>query len=359
LEIWQVHTRQYDMDDDGVYEQNVFYVHETSQHCLGYEPFAYWHGRYPYVLCIGMPRDQIIYGFSVPERLRTLQAELNTKENQKNDAIDRAISATLVHTTGAQCTTNENKIGPNAEWEVDGPDWRAAIGFLQPPDAPLSTWQEQQWLYERGMTMMGVNAPMLGGQSSGRRTAREIQTQMQSAGVRLDLIANRVRQAMKEVAWQIVQLKIQYGPEQAQVTTTQNGLPQKLVLPKQYLTEDLNFDIVGNGGPLDRTNRAQDTMILYSLLMRNPLVMSNMVHVWNVTQMMLEDHNRPDIAAMIGTQEEAQAAQQQQQAMQQLQMKLQLAQAMQPGQQGGGQQGGQQRPRGGRRARGSQSPFQI
>lgn len=338
LECWQIHTKQYDMDGDGTFEENIFWVHEASSHALGYDAYAYWHGHRPYVAAIGMPRDQIFYGFAVPERLKTLQSEVNTKENQKNDAIDRAISPTLVHINGARCLSGDNKIGPDAEWEIEGvQSVQEAIGFLQHPEVPLSTWQEQQWLYERALSMMGLNAPMLGGQSSGRRTAREIQAQMSSAGIRIDLIANRIREALREAAYQIVQLKLQYGPEESSVTVVDQGVPQKLVLPKQYLAEDLNIDIAGAGGPLDRSSRAQDMMILYTLLMKNPLVMQNMVHVYNVTQMMLEEHNRPDVQALIGTQEDAQKMQEQIQAMQQQQAQMQQQQMQAQTQQRSGQ----------------------
>jgi hypothetical protein len=345
LKLWQVHTDQYDMDNDGIPEENIFWVHESSRRCLGYTPYAYWHGRRPYGAFTGLPRDQVFYGFSIPGRLLTLQTEMNTKENQKNDAIDRSISPTRVIQRGATLNTQDNRSGPDSEWEVDGPVGEA-VAYLSTPEVPLSTWQEQSWLYERAMTMVGLNSPMMGGQSSGRRSAREVQSQMQSAGIRLDLIANRLRESMRQVAYQIVQLKLQYGPEESAVTMVQQGVPQKLVLPKKMLAEDLDIDIIGAGGPLDRVSRASDMMILYTLLMRNPLVMSNQIHVYNVTQMMLEEHNRPDVQALIGTQEEAQQAQQQQQMMQQVQalMAAHGQQQGQPGQQGkpGGQQQQQQ-----------------
>jgi hypothetical protein len=192
LEIWQVHTGQYDFDNDGEFEENILWVHEMSQELLGHAPYAYWHGHRPYVAGIPMPRDQIFPGFSVGDRLRTIQAEVNTKENQKNDAIDRAISPTLVYTRGTECKTQANRIGPGAEWEVEG-QVGTSISFLQYPDVPLSTWEETEWLYQRAMTIMGLNAPMMGAQSAGRRTRGEVMLQAQSAGVRLDLIANRMR----------------------------------------------------------------------------------------------------------------------------------------------------------------------
>ena len=333
LEIWQVHTRQFDMDSDGEYEENIFYVHEMSQTCLGYDAYAYWHGHRPYVAAIPMPRDQIFPGYAVGDRLRTIQAEVNTKENQKNDAIDRAIEPTLVYTRGASCITQDNRQGPHAEWEVDG-QVGTSIGFLQHPDVPLSTWEETEWLYQRAMSLMGLNAPMMGGQSSGQRTAREVMVQQASAGVRLDLIANRMRDAMKEVAWQMLQLKIQYGPDQQTINTSaQGGLPEKLVIAKEDLVQDIEIDIAGAGGPLDKSGRQQDTMLLYSLLMQNPLVQSDMTRIYAVTQMMLEDHNRPDVQALIGTMQQAQQINQARQQQAKLQMMLQMhGQGQQQGQ---------------------------
>jgi hypothetical protein len=329
LEIWQVHTGQYDFDNDGEFEENILWVHEMSQELLGHDEYAYWHGHRPYVAGIPMPRDQIFPGFSVGDRLRTIQAEVNTKENQKNDAIDRAISPTLVYTRGTECKTQANRIGPGAEWEVEG-QVGTSISFLQYPDVPLSTWEEVEWLYQRAMTIMGLNAPMMGAQSAGRRTRGEVMLQAQSAGVRLDLIANRMRQAMKEIAWQVLQLKIQYGPDEKEVKDyTQTGLPEKLVVSKQDLSQDIDVDIAGNGGPLDRTGRQQDTMVLYSLLMQNPLVQAKMVHVYAVTRMMLDDHNRSDVPALIGTIDDAAKLDKARQQQQRMAMMMQLSQAQQ------------------------------
>jgi hypothetical protein len=155
---------------------------------------------------------------------------------------------------------------------------------------------------------------------------------------------------MKEIAWQILQLKIQYGPDEKEVKDySQTGLPQKLIISREELSQDIDVDIAGNGGPLDRAGRQQDTMVLYSLLMQNPLVQAKMTHVYAATRMMLDDHDRSDVPALIGTMEEAaqlDAARQQAQAQQaQLQQaQLQQRAAQQPTQQLQQMARGQQQP---------------
>lgn len=326
ITAWMVHTNQYDLDKDGEFEEHVFFVHEESQRCFGHDPYKYWHGKRPYIMNTPMPNDQIIYGTSVPMSVAALQSEMNTKENQKNDAIDRALSPILIRAEGMTCLSGDNETGPDAQWSVQGISVQEAAMYLTTPEPPLSTWQEQQWLYERAMTLLGLNSPMMGAQSSGRRTAREVGAQMASAGVRLDLIANRLRQACQQMLQQVVELKIQYGPDENPTTVNQDGVPRRLMVSKQDLASDLDYNVVGAGGPLDRQARAQDMMILYTLLMRNPLVVQSMARVYGVTQMMLQEHDRPDVQALIGSMEEAQQMdqQRQQQQMQAQQVQQQM-----------------------------------
>jgi hypothetical protein len=72
-------------------------------------------------------------------------------------------------------------------------------------------------------------------------------------------------------------------------------------------------------GPLDRENRRQDILTLYSLLMQNPLVQGDMGKIWSTTMMVLEEFNRPDVPAIIGTMQDALLKQKQQQQAQQQQ----------------------------------------
>ena len=77
-------------------------------------------------------------------------------------------------------------------------------------------------------------------------------------------------------------------------------------------------------GPLDRDNRRSDTLTLYSLLMQNPLVQGNMSRTWSTTMMVLEEFNRPDVPAIIGTMQEAIQQQQVMAQAQQQQMEMQM-----------------------------------
>lgn len=336
--FWVMYSRQYDMDGDGVPEENVFWIHEMSQSLVGYEPYKYWHGHRPFVGFVPMPRPDIWYGFSVPERLRTLQEELNAKENQRNNAADRALCPPIVTRSGARLLTQDNKVGPDAMWETDNP--QSDVMLLQIPDVPLSSYQEVQALEQMAEELLGSSPPPV----SGRLSAAQMQMLAQSAKVRIDLMANRLRAALKEVFWQIHQLYIQYGPEQMVANVSENGMPQRLVVDKMTLAQDFDLDIVGSGGPLDRSSRAQDLMIVYTLLMKNPLVAGNLERTWMVTQMLLEAFDRPDIQALIGTREEAEQQQQEQQQMQALQGEMQAqqeqAQQSQGGENGAGPEGG-------------------
>jgi hypothetical protein len=298
LRIWQVHSRQYDMDGDGIADENVFWVHADSQTLLGWQPYAYFHGRRPFVSLAPMSRPNRFYGFGVPEILRTVQEEANAVHNQRNDQIDLRTSPPLYYREGMKLDNEQGRWGPGAMMAVNEP---TDVGVLPIPDVNPSSWTEESLLMQYANKLTGLDS-MMGG---GRRSAKEAQAIQQSAGVRIDLMANRVRDWLKKIFWQIHHLKLQYGPEEMDTTVQVAGRPERLSLPKAVLAQDYALDIAGAGGPLDRENRRQEMMLLYSMLMQNPLVAGNLIRVWAITQMILEDFNRPDVPNLIGTRDEA------------------------------------------------------
>ncbi|MGH7745566.1 MAG: portal protein, partial [Candidatus Dormibacteria bacterium] len=143
------------------------------------------------------------------------------------------------------------------------------------------------------------------------------------------LMASHIRQFAKEVFWQIHHLKLQYGPDQITVPgKTLEGQPEKLQISKNILALDYDFGIAGEGGPLDKQNRLNQVMMMYGMLMQNPIVGQNLMHVYSVTRLVLEALGVSDIETLIGTPDDIQKMQQaqQQQAQQQQQLQMMLAQ---------------------------------
>jgi hypothetical protein len=216
---------------------------------------------------------------------------------------------------GARLLTKNNYFGPDARWKVPSKD---AVGFLPMPDvsALMAGVEEENLMKADIEAFTGNTAPLLGEAQSGRPTAKGIQAQIARAGVRHNFVAMNVRDADLRTLNQIVQLKIQYGPDIAESTTSIGGQPQKLSIPKDVLADDYTFSITGSGGPLDKATRTAEMQSLYAILMQNPIIGQDPVKIWAVTRMLLEEYNRADILALIGTRDEAE---QQKQAMQMMQ----------------------------------------
>lgn len=320
MRVWRVHTDCLDMDGDGVFEENVFYYREQSRVCLGYTPYKYMHMQRPFVALTPIPRPGRFYGKSVCELLRTVQEELNAQHNQRNDQISLRLSPPFYRVRTADVRDQDHRWGPDAEWIVDTPK---DVGILEMPDVPMSTWQEEQLLGNYGTMVIGQGNTQMGASTSSRKTAKEVQSQSAAGNVRSDLMAARIREAAKEVFWQIHHLKLQYGPENQEITAQVNGQPQRLQISKADLALDYDLGIAGMGGPLDKQGRQQEMMLVYSMLTQNPIVNQDPMHMYALTRMVLEAIGVPDIQTLIGTPEELQQKMQQQQQMQKQVMQLQ------------------------------------
>lgn len=324
LRVWRVHSNQFDLDGDGLAEENVFWIHDESQYLLGWAPYEYWHGRRPFsALCL-MPRPNRFYGFGIPESLRGLQEEASAQHNQRLAYMDLILSPPRYRVSGTKFEDQAKRWGPDTEVEVANP---TDYGFIALPEVPQSTWQEESMLMSYAGKLTGIESPGSPAVGGSNIPAKQQQAYQQSSNIRLDLMALQVRQWIEDILWQWHHLNLQYGPDEFTTSSQdQNGQPEKLTLEKQVLAQDYELAVAGMSGPLDKDNRRSDTLTLYSLLMQNPLVANNLGRVWSTTMMVLEEFNRPDVPAIIGTMQDAlqqeQAQQQAAQQAQQLQLKM-------------------------------------
>lgn len=317
LIVWRVHSRQYDLDGDGVPEENVFWVHDRSQLLLGHGVYEYWHGKRPFEALAPIPRLNRFYGFSVCERLRPIQEEINAIHNQRLDALTLGITPPIRMDPDIKDDNAKMSWGPaNTYYAKEG-----QIGVVNYTPVTSESYQEEAALNALADKLIGQSGAMTGGMNSGRRSAKEVTASMQSAGVRQDLMAARIRQWLKNIFWQIHHLKLQYGPDNMVSDVGSSGKPERLQLPKAKLAQDYDLSISGMGGPVDKQGRQQSMLFLYSLLMKNPIVAQNPLKSYRVTRMLLEEYDRVDIPTLLGTEEEIiqQMKAQQEQAQQQAQ----------------------------------------
>ena len=219
------------------------------------------------------------------------------------------------------------KWGLSARFTVTAAD---DVGILSLPDINPSTWPEENLLMQYGNELIGLQSLPAYANTSGKRSAKEAQAMQAALNVRLDFAASMIRQSLKDIFWQIHHLKLQYGEDELQTdVAAEDGRAEQFTIPKQVLAQDYQLDVYGLGAPLDRAGRRDDAMTLYALMQQNPLIGKDLTRVWALTRILLEEFERPDVTALIGTREQAGQQQQQMQAAQekehQEQLQIQLA----------------------------------
>jgi hypothetical protein len=326
VEIWQVLTRQYDMDGDGVCEENFIWVHGTSQIMAGYKPYEYEGGR-PYFPLALMPRPNRFYGFSVPDVVGSVQEEASAQRNARLDWLDIASNPSTYATPGFK-NKGENesrRFGPGVMFEVDTP---TDFGFLQLGEPPQALFSEETSLL--AMADRSIGAPQTGGSppqsgGGGKQNSRVMQQNTAMQGMQTNRMIVMVRDWMQDILRFTHLLYVKYGKDQMQMLQASSEGNIEVTVPREILAQNYILGINGQGGPLDKENRRQDAMAVYQMGLQNPLVSSNMKHVYNVTRNLYETFDYPDVTGFIGTMDEAEQLQQQQQIAQQKQQQEQMA----------------------------------
>lgn len=326
VEIWQVLTNQFDLDGDGVPEENFIWVHDRSRLMVGFAPFEYEHGR-PYFDLSVMPRPNRFYGFSVPERVRGVQEEANAQHNGRLDWMDLSLNPTMYKTTGARIDDEDRKIGPGALWEVQEPN---DVGYITLPDTPPSSVQEENILISYAARATG--APQTSGMpsaaSGGRISARAAQQMAAIQGMQTNKMLTRVRRWLLRIFKYSFALYIRYGKNQMDTVATTEAGNERITVPREILALDYTLGVAGLGGPLDKDARRQDAMLMYQMLSQSPLVSGNLPRMWSLMRMVLETFDVPEVTSLIGTmdqaaqQQQAQAQAAQQQGQQQMLMQV-------------------------------------
>jgi len=304
IKVWRIHTRQYDMNRDGIAEENIFWLHELSQRMLGWKPYEYIAPGRPFFAFSPDPRPDRFYGYSLVERLAPIQAEINGMFNQRNNLIDLMLNPPLMYVRGSIINDKNEKWGPGVKWEVERPD---AISFLQFPNLPLSSFQNESLLDNYVDKLTGISAPAMGQQSSGRRSAREIGVQVAATTTRNDLVAMRLRIVCRAILNFIHKLKLQYMNEDPSFIDAQ----EKLTIPRQIMAKDYQLDIAGSSDPLDASSRRQEMLGAMQLLMGVPWIGQDREKSFALVRKVADTFNWPDAIAIIGTADEAKQAKQQ------------------------------------------------
>lgn len=324
IKCFQLHTRQFDFNGDGDVEENVIWIHEQSQRMLGWCPDEYVVAERPFKIFCPFPRPGSAFGYSLIEWLAALTAEINAIHNQRRDAIDLHLSPPFLEKPSVEITNKGRKWGPNATWYTDDMD---AIKVLQLPPLPPDSTQEEASLQQIVGRVTGNDAPAIGVQSSGRRSATESRQRQAAQSTRSGLVAMRFRHFCRSWINYTHRLKLQYLQDNPSYTVGD----QKYTVSREVLARDYKIDIAGASDPVDAATRRQEFMAFFGILAKVPQVAGKPTRFHRLLQKFCDVFDIVDADAIIGTDQDAAEEEQQLQAQQ----AAAAAQAGQPGAQPG------------------------
>ena len=200
------------------------------------------------------------------------------------------------------------------------------FGFVDPPVIPQQSTVESQMLMSLADRAVGSPQAAASPVASGaRQSARAAQAQQAILAMQSNSVITDTREWLLDLGNYTMGLFIQYGDDQMQTQVQSSQGTQTVQVPKEILSLDMTMGVSGGGGPFDKEQRKQDSLMLAQFLMPNPLVQGNLGRIWQMTRMVLETHDIPEVTAYIGTMQEAM---QQAQAMAQAQKDAQQQQMM-------------------------------
>lgn len=303
IEVWRALWRIFDLDGDGVAEDNFVWTADQGRILLGVAPFQYWRG-WPYFPYAPIPRPNRFYGFSIPELVRFAQEEGNAQENGRLDMLDYALSPMRYRTQTVRFADEDKRWGIDSEVIVQQ---KQDFGFVDPPVIPQQSQVEMQTLMQLADRAVGspqsAAAPM---QSGARQSARAAQAQQAILAMQSNSVISDTREWLLDIGNYTLGLYIQYGDDQMQAVVPTSQGQQTVQVPKEILSLNMTMGFSGGGGPFDKEQRKQDSLMLAQFLMPNPLVQGNLGRIWQLTRMVLETHDIPEVTAYIGTMQEAQ-----------------------------------------------------
>jgi hypothetical protein len=134
IEVYRVHSKQYDLDQDGTPEENIFWIHASTWRMLGWTRYEYFNGLRPFFPFSPFSRPARLLGFSLVGRLAGLQNERDAIRNQRLDENSLRLSPPFVGKKGTSLEDNGFTWGPNETWWTENPQ-TDLIRLEQPPSS--------------------------------------------------------------------------------------------------------------------------------------------------------------------------------------------------------------------------------
>lgn len=324
--FWEI-IAGYDANGDGLEEDCVFVIEQDTGTIVRAARFPYKHGRRYYIPTRPLPLPRSFFGRSLPQVINHMQREINAIHNMRSDATTLALCKSFKRLRSSSAEADTWRLHPGSIALVDSMD--EIEEFVINPVVPGIEVENIDRDYSERAT--GATDIATGRHTEGTKTATEIGVVQSEGGIRFSDIIKRLQRPMAELAEQIIGLLEQFAPEEE---LELYGITREMLrIPWIYQPH-------GTLATANKPAQRQETTLLYQALMQNPLVQRDPMHIYNLTERLLQAYDWDDCESYIGTEDDlkqfveeekskAEQAQQQQMAMVQAQQAQQMAEAQQ------------------------------
>jgi hypothetical protein len=293
--------------EDDVQEDCYFVVDMNSGILIRALHYPFWHGERCYFDYTPLKRPQSFYGYSIPEILEDLQAEINAIRNQRVDAGTLLLSPVMLKRRGIFKDANKQRWRPGAVLEVDDPDKDVKILSFQ---TMLQTaFSEEQSAREQAEKVTGVSDSAMGASPSRSRPLGETEAVMASGNIKFKLIVERNHRVSNKILQQMFLLDRQYMTDKLEFAISGQVGAFGAITP-QELTTRVKISCQGNtqNGAQQRLEASET---LFQMSQVSPLMQHDLGRVWNVLAYRLNAQGITNVVPFIGTEQEAIQKQQQ------------------------------------------------
>lgn len=263
-ELFEVYF-DWDIDNDGIAERLVATYEKKSNTIIRLIHFPFNHGRRPLVQNSFMKRTNRIYSKGITEMSKQLQIAINTVFNQ---TIDNATIANVKCFKGLKSAKRDiGEIYPGKVFWLDSTQDLEDFTLGEVHQSNFVLHGLLRDYHERRTKVTDLNLGRPSEITRSRATATGTLALLQESGRHFDLILNNSREAMTEIAYQIIELYAQYAPNKVFTVTGKDGTLEQLRLPKiGTLREEYTFHATATSIAVNKEIEKQANMVLVQQL---------------------------------------------------------------------------------------------
>ena len=267
-ELYEVYF-DYDVDGDGFAEQTVFTINLDTKTKLRWIFNPYDHGKRPFIANKYMERVGRIDGKGLCEMSEYIQDGTDTVINQTIDNMTIANAKVFVAQKSEKENIPKDGLYPGVTLYLDDPI--TGIREFMLGDVKQSNFALVQLFQTYHERRTKVTDYSLGRESSAmksRATATGTMALLQESGRHFDLIINNSREAEEELAYQIIELYLQYKPEKIFEVAGKNGEVASVQLPQdvENLREDYEFYCAATSMSVNKEIEKQTNLLMLQQL---------------------------------------------------------------------------------------------